>query len=50
MMREEYDALCNARNKLCAFCEADACTYCIVTLLIDQAYTELPDEDKDDMC
>lgn len=50
MSREEDEALFTARNELCAFCEVDECTYCIVTRLIDDAYAVLPEEEKDDMC
>lgn len=42
-----YAKLCDARDTLCAFCEADECEKCIVTRLIDDAANELPDEDED---
>lgn len=40
MSREELAVLLDARDKLCGFCENDACERCQVTLLIDDAYTE----------
>lgn len=50
-MDKDYLArLCNARDILCEFCEADACEKCIVTQLIDDAYNKLPDgDDVDDV-
>lgn len=39
--REELAELCDARDKICNFCEAyDDCEKCKVTLLIDQAHNE----------
>lgn len=48
MDREKFAELCDARDKLCAFCECDECEKCIVTRLIDDAANELPDEDEED--
>lgn len=49
MDREYLAKLCNARDTLCGFCEADECENCIVTHLIDDAYNEPGDkEDGDD--
>ena len=45
MDREELAELCDARDKLCAFCENDNCEKCQVTLLIDQAYVECEDDE-----
>lgn len=48
-MDGEYLAkLCDARDTLCGFCEADECEKCIVTRLIDDAYNELDDEDEEE--
>ena len=42
--REELAELCDARDKLCGFCENDEdCEKCQVTRLIDDAYTDCPD-------
>lgn len=46
MDREYLAKLCDARDTLCGFCEADECEKCIVAHLIDDAYNELP-EDED---
>lgn len=48
MDREYLASLCNARDTLCGFCEADECEKCIVTRLINDAYNELGDEEEDD--
>lgn len=45
---DELDALCKARDTLCAYCEADECEKCIVTDLIDDAYNELEDDEPSD--
>ena len=46
MDREELAVLCDAKDKLCGFCENyDACEKCQVTLLIDQAYAECEDDE-----
>ena len=46
MDREELAVLCDARDKLCGFCNNyDTCEKCQVTLLINQAYTECKEED-----
>ena len=46
MDREELTVLCDARDKLCGFCENyDACEKCQVTLLIDQVYAECEDDE-----
>ena len=42
--REELAELCDARDKLCGFCENDEdCEKCPVTRLIDDAYVDCPD-------
>lgn len=43
MTREELAVLCDARDKLCGYCESDECEKCIVTTLIDDAYNETPE-------
>ena len=45
MTREELAILCDARDKLCDYCESDECEKCIVTALIDDAYNETPEEE-----
>lgn len=40
MDKEKLAELCDARNKLCAYCEVDECAKCIVTRLIDDAMYE----------
>lgn len=46
MSKEELAVLCDARDKLCGFCQNyDFCEKCQITLLIDQAYAEC-DEDE----
>lgn len=47
MDRDKFAELCDAKDKLCAFCEADECDKCIVTRLIDDAYNELADGDDE---
>lgn len=45
-MDKEYLAkLCDARDTVCGFCEADECEKCIVSHLIDDAYNKMPDDD-----
>lgn len=41
-------ALCKARDTLCDYCEADECEKCIVTNLINNAYSELEDDEPSD--
>lgn len=45
---DELAALCKARDILCNYCEADECEKCIVTNLIDDAYSELEDDEPSD--
>lgn len=45
MTRDELAVLCDARDKLCGYCESDECEKCIVTALIDNAYNETPEEE-----
>lgn len=45
---DELAALCEARDTLCGYCEADECEKCIVTNLIDDAYSELEDDESSD--
>ena len=45
MDRKELAELCDARDRLCDFCEEDECDSCIVTRLVNDAYNELDDED-----
>ena len=45
MSREELAVLLDARDKLCGFCENDACEKCQVTLLIDDAFAECDELD-----
>lgn len=40
MTKEKYAALLNAQKTLCEYCENDECEKCIVTNLLDDAYTE----------
>lgn len=50
MDRYDLAELCDARDKLCGFCEANECEKCIVTRLIDDAFSECDehwDEDED---
>ena len=49
MSREELAVLLDARDKLCGFCENDACERCQVTLLIDDAYAECDELDEEQM-
>lgn len=46
MSREELSELLDARDKLCGFCENDACEKCQVTALIDDAYAECDEIDE----
>lgn len=43
---QDFAKLCDARQTLCKFCEADECESCIVNRLIDDAYNELPDKER----
>jgi len=43
MDENTYTELLDARDKLCKFCENDACEKCIVTQLIDDATNEAID-------
>ena len=45
MTRDELAVLCDARDKLCGYCQSDECEKCIVTALIDDAYNETPEEE-----
>lgn len=45
---DELTALCKARDTLCNYCEADECEKCIVANLIDDAYSELEDDEPSD--
>lgn len=45
--REKLAELCDARDKLCAYCEADECEKCIVTRLIDDAMYEFEENEED---
>jgi hypothetical protein len=45
---DELAVLCKARDTLCNYCEADKCEKCIVTNLIDDAYSELEDDEPSD--
>lgn len=47
MDRETIGKLCDARDTLCGFCEADECEKCIVTRLIDDAFCELKETEDD---
>lgn len=44
--REELAELCDARDKLCNFCEADECEKCIVTNLINDAFAECDNNEE----
>lgn len=46
--REELAVLLDARDKLCGFCENNACEKCRVTLLINDAYAECDEFNCDD--
>ena len=46
MSKEELGELLDARDKLCRFCENDACEKCQVTALIDDAYAECDEIDE----
>lgn len=41
MTREGYDRLQEAGRILCKFCENDACERCQVSVLLDEAYSEM---------
>lgn len=45
MNREEFTQICQARDVLCNFCEADECDKCIVTRLVDDATIEYNEEE-----
>lgn len=45
---DELAALRKASDTLCNYCEADECEKCIVTNLIDDAYSELEDDEPSD--
>ena len=47
MSREELVELCDARDKLCAFCENDNCERCQVTVLINDAFVECDKLDEE---
>lgn len=46
MDREYLGKLCDARDTLCGYCEANECDKCIVTNLINDAFNEMPEEDE----
>lgn len=46
--RDKLATLCKARDTLCNYCETDECEKCIVTNLIDDAYSELEDDEPSD--
>lgn len=48
MTRTELAELCDARDKLCGYCEANECEKCIVTTLIDDAFNECEEEEEED--
>lgn len=48
MTREDFESICSARDAFCGFCQGEECDKCIVTTLVDDAYNELPEEDKAD--
>ena len=45
MTQDELAVLCDARDTLCGYCQADECEKCIVTTIIDDAYNETPEEE-----
>ena len=45
MTRDDLAVLCDARDKLCGYCQSDECEKCIVTALIDDAYNETSEEE-----
>ena len=49
MSSEELVILLDARDKLCGFCENDACEKCQVTLLINDAYAENDEIEEDNI-
>lgn len=46
--RDELAEILDARDTLCGYCENDACEKCIVTMLVNDAYNECPDENEDE--
>lgn len=48
MDMEYLSKLCDARDTLCGFCEANECEKCIVTNLIDDAFNEMPNDDDEE--
>lgn len=48
MDKEYLGKLCDARDTLCGFCEANGCEKCIVTHLIDDAFNEMPNDDDEE--
>ncbi len=47
MDKEYLEKLCDARDTLCSFCEANECEKCIVSHLIDDAFNEMPNDDEE---
>ena len=47
MSREELAVLLDARDKLCGFCENDACEKRHITLLVNDAYAECDEVDEE---
>lgn len=45
---DELAALYKARDTLCNYCEVDECEKCIVANLIDDAYSELENDEPSD--
>ncbi len=48
MTEKKYNEISNAGKTLCEFCEADACESCMVTRLLDDAYTEFENSKEND--
>ena len=44
----ELAELCDARDKLCGFCEANECEKCIVTNLINDAINECEESEEEE--
>lgn len=44
---DDFAKLCDARDTLCGFCEADECEKCIVSVLINDAFNEVGDEEEE---
>lgn len=44
--KEELAELCDARDKLCSFCEVNECEKCIVTNLINDAFAKCKDGEE----